>query len=177
MLNSSNGFLSTSNINEHLFTSLLKSADLYGWNQKIAEDISRKPLTYRGLIARAYILGKAFQAAFGIQTTPKTLFEASRTLGARTPFLLFRVAIPHAMPQIFNGITTACAGSFTCLVMAEMMGQPGGLGYYINLVRVWAAYYKVFAAILVMALLFSLILAVLNVIRDYVLRWQRGQFQ
>lgn len=119
----------------------------------------------------------ASQAAFGMQTTPKTLFEASRTLGAKTPFLLFRVAIPHAMPQIFNGITTACASSFTCLVMAEMMGQPGGLGYYINLVRVWAAYYKVFAAILVMAILFSLILAVLNVIRDYVLRWQRGQFQ
>lgn len=119
----------------------------------------------------------ASQAAFGIQTTPKTLFEAALTLGAKTPFLLFRVAIPHAMPQIFNGITTACAGSFTCLVMAEMMGQPGGLGYYINLVKVWAAYYKVFAAIVVMAILFSLILAVLNAIRDYVLRWQRGQFQ
>ena len=119
----------------------------------------------------------ASQAAFGIQTTPKTLFEASRTLGARTPFLLFRVAVPNAMPHIFNGITTACAGSFTCLVMAEMMGQPGGLGYYINVVKVWAAYYKVFATILVMAILFSLILAVLNVVRSYVLRWQRGQFR
>ena len=119
----------------------------------------------------------ASQAAFGIQTTPKTLFEASRTLGARTPFLLFRVAVPNAMPHIFNGITTACAGSFTCLVMAEMMGQPGGLGYYINVVKVWAAYYKVFATILVMAILFSLILDVLNVVRSYVLRWQRGQFR
>ena len=119
----------------------------------------------------------ASQAAFGIQTTPKTLFEASRTLGAKTPFLLFRVAIPNAMPHIFNGITTACAGSFTCLVMAEMMGQPGGLGYYINVVKVWAAYYKVFATILVMAILFSLILAVLNAISAYVLRWQRGQFK
>lgn len=30
----------------------------------------------------------------------------------------------NGMPSIFTGITTACANSFTCLVMAEMMGQP-----------------------------------------------------
>lgn len=119
----------------------------------------------------------ASQTAFGIQTTPKAQFEAARTLGAQTSYLVFHVAVPHSMPQIFSGITTACAGSFTCLVMAEMMGQPGGLGYYINVVKVWAAYYKIFAAILIMAILFSLILAVLNVIRSYVLRWQRGQFK
>jgi NitT/TauT family transport system permease protein len=58
-----------------------------------------------------------------------------------------------------------------------MMGQPGGLGYYINVAKVWAAYYKIFAAILIMAILFSLILAILGAIRNYVLRWQRGQFK
>ena len=119
----------------------------------------------------------ASQTAFGIQTTEKSQFEAARTLGAKTPYLVFHVAVPHAMPQIFAGITTACASSFTCRVIAEMMGQPGGLGYYINLVKVWAAYYKVFAAILLMALMFSLILAVLNVIKSRVLRWQKGQFK
>lgn len=119
----------------------------------------------------------ASQTAFGIQTTPKAQFEAARTLGAKTPFLVFHVAVPHATPQMFTGITTACASSFTTLVMAEMMGQPGGLGYYINVVKVWAAYYKVFAAILIMAILFSLILAVLGIVRAHVLRWQRGQFK
>ena len=54
----------TSDINEHLFDSLLKSADLYGRNQKIAEDISRKPLTYNGLIKKAYVLGQAYESAF-----------------------------------------------------------------------------------------------------------------
>ena len=98
-------------------------------------------------------------------------------MGASTAFILSHVAIPHAMPQVFTGISTACAGTFTCLVMAEMMGQPGGLGYYINVVKVWSAYYKVFAAIVLMAVLFSLIIAVLNLIRDYVLRWQKGQFK
>ena len=54
----------TSDINEHLFSSLLTAASLYGWRQKIAEDISRKPLTYNKLVKKAYVLGKAYESAF-----------------------------------------------------------------------------------------------------------------
>ena len=112
--------------------------------------------------------------AQGIKSTPKVQFEAARTLGSNTFDLVFRVAVPHAMPQIFTGISTANAFAFTTLVMAEMMGQPGGLGYYINLSKVWSAYYKVFAAIIVMAVLFSFITAILERIQKYALRWQKG---
>jgi len=112
--------------------------------------------------------------AAGISSTPKIHFEVARTLGAKTPYLIFRVAIPHALPSIFTGIGTANAFAFITLVMAEMMGQPGGLGYYINASKVWSAYYKVFAAILVMAVLFSLIMHVIGLIQSRVLRWQKG---
>ena len=112
--------------------------------------------------------------ASGVQSTPKAQFEVARTLGGNTAFLVFRVAVPHAMPQIFTGVNTASAFAFTTLVMAEMMGQPGGLGYYINASKVWSAYYKVFAAIIVMAILFGLITKVVGLIEAHVLRWQRG---
>lgn len=116
----------------------------------------------------------AFLTAQGIASTPKIHFEAARTLGAKTPYLVFHVAIPHAMPQIFTGISSANGFAFTTLVMSEMMGQPGGLGYYINASKVWSAYYKVFAAIIVMAILFSAIMKVIGAIQNRVLRWQRG---
>ncbi len=112
--------------------------------------------------------------AQGIQSTQRSQFEIARTLGAKTPFLVFHVAIPHAMPQIFTGISNANGFAFTTLVMAEMMGQPGGLGYYINASKVWSAYYKVFAAIIVMAVLFSLIMKGIGLIQRRVLRWQKG---
>lgn len=112
--------------------------------------------------------------AAGVQSTPRAQFEAARTLGGSTSYLIFHVAIPHAMPQIFTGISTANGFAFTTLVMAEMMGQSGGLGYYINASKVWSAYYKVFAAILVMAILFSLIMKGINAVRGHVLRWQKG---
>lgn len=116
----------------------------------------------------------AFLTAQGIASTPRVHFEVAKTLGANTSYLVFRVAIPHAMPQIFTGISTANGFAFTTLVMSEMMGQPGGLGYYINASKVWSAYYKVFAAIIVMAILFSAIMKIIGRIQGYVLRWQRG---
>jgi NitT/TauT family transport system permease protein len=116
----------------------------------------------------------ASTTAQGIASTPRILFEVARTLGAKTKYLVFKIAIPHAMPQIFTGISIANAFAFTTLVMAEMMGQPGGLGYYINASKVWSAYYKVFAAIVVMAILFSLILWAVGVVQNRVLRWQKG---
>jgi NitT/TauT family transport system permease protein len=112
--------------------------------------------------------------AAGISSTQKVHFEVARTLGAKTPYLIFCVAIPHALPNIFTGIGTANAFAFITLVIAEMMGQPGGLGYYINASKVWSAYYKVFAAILVMAVVFSLIMYGIALIRDRMLRWQKG---
>ncbi|MDF3001494.1 MAG: putative nitrate/sulfonate/bicarbonate transporter permease protein [Bacillota bacterium] len=116
----------------------------------------------------------AFLTAQGIASTQKVYYEVAKTLGARTSFLVFRVAIPNAMPHIFTGISTANAYAFTTLVISEMMGQPGGLGYYINASRVWSAYYKVFAAIIIMAILFSLIMWGIGVIQRWALRWQRG---
>ena len=112
--------------------------------------------------------------ANGVQSTPKTQFEAGRVLGGNQVYLVFYVAIPHALPQIFTGITTSNGYAFTTLVMAEMMGQPGGLGYYINASKVWSAYYKIFAAIIVMAILFSIITKLIELLQKYVLRWQKG---
>ena len=116
----------------------------------------------------------AFLTAQGIQSTPKQSFEAARILGSGSVDQILHVAIPHAMPDIFTGITSANAMAFTTLVMSEMLGQPGGLGYYINQSKVWSAYYKVLAAIVIMAVLFSLINHIIGRIQKHTLRWQEG---
>ncbi len=116
----------------------------------------------------------AFLTAQGIQSTPRQSFEAARILGSNSVDQILHVAIPHAMPDIFTGITSANAMAFTTLVMSEMLGQPGGLGYYINQSKVWSAYYKVLAAIVIMAVLFSFINHIIGRIQKHTLRWQEG---
>lgn len=112
--------------------------------------------------------------ASGIISTPKTYFEIAKTLGASKKFQLFRIAVPYAMPNIFIGILTAVAFSFVTLIVSEMVGAKAGLGYYINWAKGWGAYDKMYAAIIIIAAEFSLILALVGAIRSYVLRWQRG---
>lgn len=112
--------------------------------------------------------------AAGIIATPKSYFEAAKTLGADNGFLLFRIAVPHAMPSMFIGINTATAFSFTTLIVSEMVGAKAGLGFYINWAKGWGAYSKVYAAIIIIAIEFSLILSGIGAVRKSVLRWQRG---
>ncbi|GHV20669.1 hypothetical protein FACS189494_04900 [Spirochaetia bacterium] len=112
--------------------------------------------------------------ALGIIATPRSYFEAAKTLGGNNRFLLFKVAIPHAMPSMFTGITTATAFSFTTLIVSEMVGAKAGLGFYINWAKGWGSYSKVYAAIIIIAVEFSLILALLTFIKRRALRWQRG---
>ncbi len=49
----------TSNRPRTLFEAVLDSARVHGFDHPIAEDIERKPVSYRDLIARAFILGRA----------------------------------------------------------------------------------------------------------------------
>lgn len=116
----------------------------------------------------------AFMVATGIASTPKAYFEVSRTLGANDRFLLFHVAIPNAVPSIFTGIATSAGMCFMTLVIIEMIGAKAGLGWYINWAKAWASYDKVYASIVIMGVAFCIILGVINVFRNYFLRWQKG---
>ncbi len=104
----------SSNINEHLFTSLLNSARLYGGTHKIAEDIARKPISYRTLIKKAYVLGKAYETV-----TPDEerigLFLPNGLANAVSFFALQSIdKVPvmlnfsHGVQQIESCIKTVC---------------------------------------------------------------------
>jgi NitT/TauT family transport system permease protein len=129
-------------------------------------------MTFLLVIASWFVI--AFTMAQGMQSTPKQLYEVSRTLGASRSFLLFHVAIPNAMPAVFTGISTATALSMVTLVAAEMMGATAGLGYFINYSKAFNKYYQVYAAIIIMFIVFSTLLAVIEALRNRVLRWQKG---
>lgn len=54
----------SSKVNENLFVSLLNAAKINGRNHIIAEDISRKPMKYKTLLLKSYVLGKAIERSF-----------------------------------------------------------------------------------------------------------------
>lgn len=110
----------------------------------------------------------------GVASVDRAYYDVARTLGASERFLIFRVAIPAALPHVFVGLFMGLGASFSVLVVAEMMGVKAGLGWYLQWAQGWAAYPNMYAALLVMALLCSGLITLLFLVRDRVLSWQKG---
>jgi NitT/TauT family transport system permease protein len=110
----------------------------------------------------------------GVAGVNKQYYDVARTLGASEWFLVLRVAIPAALPQVFVGLFMGLGASFSILVTAEMMGVKAGLGWYLTWAQGWASYTNMYAALVIMAVLCSGLITLLFAARDRVLGWQKG---
>jgi NitT/TauT family transport system permease protein len=110
----------------------------------------------------------------GVAGVSSAYYDVARTLGASQRFLVLKVAIPAAMPHVFVGLFMGLGNSFAVLVVAEMLGVKAGLGWYLQWAQGWAAYANMYAALLIMALVFSGLITLLFRLRDWLLSWQKG---
>lgn len=127
-----------------------------------------------GLVALAVWFPVTMLTASGISNTRASYLDVARTLGAGRAYLIFRVAIPAALPNIFIGLFMGLGTSFLTLVVAETVGVKSGLGWYLAWAQGWAEYGKVYGALVIMAAFFSTIMTLLFKVRDRVLVWQKG---
>ena len=127
-----------------------------------------------GLIAIAVWFPVTMLTISGISNTRASYIDVARTLGASEKYLIFHVAIPAAMPNIFIGLFMGLGTSFIALIHAESVGVSSGLGWYVSWAQGWAEYGKVYAALVIMAAFFSTIMTFLFKLRDRVLVWQKG---
>lgn len=111
----------------------------------------------------------------GISNIDKSYFDVARTLGANDIDLVFKVAIPYALPNILQGMTQGMSSACISLMIAEMLGVKAGLGWYITWSQAWASYNKMFAAIIIICIVFNLVSLTLEKVKRYLLRWQVGQ--
>lgn len=110
----------------------------------------------------------------GVASVSKAYYDIARTLGGTQSFLILKVTVPAAMPHVFVGLFMGLGNSFAVLVVAEMLGVKSGLGWYLQWAQGWAAYANMYAALLIMALIFSGLITLLFLVRDRLLAWQKG---
>ncbi len=72
----------------------------------------------------------------GAQHVSVAMLRAARMLGASEAYLLRRVVLPSALPQIFTGLRLGIGMGWVAVIVAEMIGVKSGLGYIL-----WQAYY------------------------------------
>jgi NitT/TauT family transport system permease protein len=113
----------------------------------------------------------------GVAGVDPAYYDVARTLGASRWFLVFKVAIPAALPQVFVGLFMGLGASFAVLVTAEMMGVKAGLGFYLQWAQGWAAYANMYAALLIMALMCTGLVTLLFKVRDRVLSYRKADLK
>ena len=126
------------------------------------------------LIALATFFPTTILTWSGVSAVPSAYYDVARTLGASRRFLIFKVAVPAAMPHVFVGLFMGLGSSFAVLVVAEMLGVKAGLGWYLQWAQGWAAYGNMYAALGVMSLICSGLITILFQVRDRLLGWQKG---
>ncbi|MFT4041127.1 MAG: ABC transporter permease subunit [Thermomicrobiales bacterium] len=109
----------------------------------------------------------------GVAGVNKDYFDIARTMGASQNFLVWKVAVPAALPHVFVGLFMGLGASFAVLVVAEMLGVKAGLGWYLQWAQGWAAYDNMYAALLLMAFMCSSLVTLLFAVRDRTLSWQK----
>jgi NitT/TauT family transport system permease protein len=127
-----------------------------------------------GIIALAVWFPVTMLTSSGISNTRASYLDVARTLGASRTYLIFRVAIPAALPNIFLGLFMGLGTAFLTLIVAETVGVKSGLGWYLSWSKEWAEYGKVYSALVIMSIFFSSIMTALFRVRDRVLVWQKG---
>lgn len=84
------------------------------------------------------------------------------------------IVLPNAAPQIFAGARTGLAICVVSMVIAEMVGEPGGIGHFILSAQRDFAVASMWSGILMLGILGYLINKGFALVEGQVLKWHRG---
>lgn len=84
------------------------------------------------------------------------------------------VVLPTAAPQIFAGARTALAISVVAMVISEMVGTPGGIGYFVLDAQRSFATVPMWSGIIALGVLGYLLNRLFALVEARTLRWHRG---
>lgn len=68
-------------------------------------------------------------AVSGVSGTPKSYLDSARALRLSSAATIFKIRLPAALPSILVGMRLALTLSLSLAVVAEMIGNPAGLGF------------------------------------------------
>ncbi|HYN94699.1 MAG TPA: ABC transporter permease [Pilimelia sp.] len=120
-------------------------------------------------------LGSVFfntlMTADAVRQVPTSLVDVSYTLGARRWEILRKVIVPHALPGMIDSIRVNGAAAWGLVVVAELIAAEEGLGYRIARSARFTQTDKIFAVLVVIALIGLVTDLLLRTARDRVGRW------
>ncbi len=131
-----------------------------------------------GFRAKAFII---FYAAFvpcvinsytGIKLTNPTLINVAKTCGATNFQIFTKVGIPSSLLMVFAGIRVGLGASWSALVAAEMLAASSGLGYMIQMGRLFARPDLIVLGMLIIGLIGFVLTTALGIVEKKMAKWR-----
>jgi NitT/TauT family transport system permease protein len=104
-----------------------------------------------------------FTTVAGVQQLDRIYIRAAKSMGANSVTIFFKVILPGASPSICQGMKTGLTMAFMMLIAAESIGADSGLGWIIHNSALNNTIPRMYAAIL--------IIAIIGLLLNYVLEW------
>jgi NitT/TauT family transport system permease protein len=124
-----------------------------------------------GLLVIGVVFFNTLMTADAVRMVPRELLDVSATLGASQSEILRKVIFPHALPGMIDAMRVNAAAAWNFVVIAELIAATSGLGYRIARSQRFLQTDRIFAVLVVIALIGLAIDVVLRLLRDWVGRW------
>jgi NitT/TauT family transport system permease protein len=131
--------------------------------------------TFQSASIIVIFMGIFFPTVMNMSTNVKNvdqkLIDSAKSLNLSDFQMLIKVLLPVCAIPIVGSLRIRIATAFMILVMAETIGANSGLGYYVRRWAAWADYTKVFAGIILIAVVVTAINALIGLFEKKALKW------
>lgn len=106
-----------------------------------------------------------------VAAVDQKLVDSARSLNLSSFDMLFKVLLPDCAIPIITSLRIRISAAFMILTMAETIGSTVGLGYYVRKWSSFADYERVFAGIILIAVVVTAINSLIKVFEKHSLKW------
>lgn len=109
----------------------------------------------------------------GVRNVSSETLNSAKVLCVSPFTMLFRVLLPAALPQVFDGCNMGLLMSFILLTSAEMIGGSSGIGFYIQYYTNFGNFTRIMVGIILLGTIVTLITNLVKQAEEYLLRWKK----
>lgn len=109
----------------------------------------------------------------GFQNADRDSIQLLKSMGASEQQIFTQIKFPSSLPQFFSGLRIASAYSLVGAVVAEWLGGNQGLGVYMTRARKSFSFDRMFAVIIIIAILSQLLMKLVIYIEKKSMPWQK----
>jgi ABC-type nitrate/sulfonate/bicarbonate transport system permease component len=109
----------------------------------------------------------------GLRSADRDAINLLRSMGANRGQIMRVVRVPAAMPAVFSGVRIASAWSVIGAIVGEWVGASQGLGYLMTRSQSQFQTPRLYAAVLIAALLGITLFALVSLIERLAMPWRR----